>query len=250
MFVKLAENLKPPPKRIGTHYGKTRIAAGRVCRQELIGQIAIGVAHEIRNPLTVIKGYLQFLEHKPASRLPETLDIILQEVDRIEALLADFISVARNKAIVKKPENLNRILEEYYPVMAAYAASYSIAVELSLGERIPVLDLSQPEIQQLVMHLVRNGVEAMPAAGRLAVGTVREAGVVVLYIRDEGIGIPAEQLERIFDPFYTTKAGSTGLGLAIVLGIAERHQGKIEILSQVNVGTTLRILFPISRAQL
>lgn len=249
MFLKPAENLKLDPRRIGGHSGKIRIVADRTYRQELIGQIAIGVAHEIRNPLTVIKGYLQLLEHKPVSRLPETLVVILREVDRIEALLADFISVARNKAIVKKPENLNQILEEYYPVMAAYAACHSIAVELRLGKNIPLLDLSRTEIQQLVMHLVRNGVEATPAPGRLTVGTVHEAGMVVLHIQDEGIGIPAEHLERIFDPFYTTKAGSTGLGLAIALGIAQRHQGKIEILSQVNAGTTFRILFPIAKEQ-
>jgi two-component system, sporulation sensor kinase E len=214
-------------------------------RLDLIDQIAIGVAHEIRNPLTVIKGYLQLMDNKPPFFRPESRGIIFQELSRIEVFLSGFISLARSKAIKKVPQDLNYILEQLYPAIQAYAGWLDMGTELLLRDNLPILAVDAEEIKELVIHLVRNAIEAMLPQGRLTIGTIQESGSVVLYVSDEGSGIPQGQLEKIFDPFYTTKSNRTGLGLAIGRSIVDRHQGRIEIDSQVGVGTTVRILFPV-----
>lgn len=214
-------------------------------RQELIDRIAIGVAHEIRNPLTVIKGYLQLQERKSTYCRGESLDIIYQEVNRIEALAANIIALAKSKAIKKTPVNLNGLLEKIYPVIQQAAGQKGIVTELLLSDDLPMLELNAEEIEQLVINLASNGIEAMQANGRLTIGAVRKSSRVVLYIKDEGSGIPADRLEQIFDPFYTTKECNTGLGLAVSRSIVERHHGKIRIVSTLGGGTIFKILFPI-----
>ncbi|HWR42360.1 two-component system sensor histidine kinase NtrB [Sporomusa sp.] len=221
------------------------IEAARISRRDLIGRIAIGVAHEIRNPLTVIKGYLQLQGKKSAYCTGESLDIILQELHKIEELVTDIISLAHNKVSKKTPENLNRILEKVYPDVRRAAARNGIVAELRLSDNLPLLNLNAEEIEQLIMNLAYNGIEAMRTSGRLTLGAVRESNGVILYVQDEGRGIPPEQIEQIFDPFYTTKANNTGLGLAVSLSIVERHQGEIEIISTIGAGSVFKILFPV-----
>jgi signal transduction histidine kinase len=216
-------------------------------RLDLIDQIAIGVAHEIRNPLTVIKGYLQLMDNKSPLFRPGSLGIIFQELSQIEVFLSDFMSLVRSKAIKKTPQNLNPILMRIYPAIQAYAALFDMVSELLLSDNLPLIAVNAEEIKQLVIYLVRNAIEAMPPYGRLSIGTLQEQDRVVLYVKDEGSGIPLEQQEKIFDPFYTTKANSTGLGLAIGRSIVVRHLGGIEIDSQVGVGTTVKILLPVAQ---
>ncbi|WP_371363496.1 Sporulation kinase E [Sporomusa rhizae] len=219
--------------------------SAKTLRRNIIGCMAVGVAHEIRNPLTVIKGYLQLQEKKSACCTSETLGIVFQELRRIETLITNIISLAQNKAISKAPENLNRLLERVYPDVQSAADDSDILTELQLDENLPMLELNAEEIEQLVLHLARNGIEAMQANGRLTIGTIYKASWVVLYVQDEGSGIAPEQLEKIFDPFYTTKETNTGLGLAVSLSIVERHQGKIEIASNVGMGSVVQILLPV-----
>ncbi|MDF2570952.1 MAG: kinA [Sporomusa sp.] len=216
-------------------------------RRALIGRMAIGVAHEIRNPLTVIKGYLQMQEKKSAYCTGESLTIILQELHQIEVLVTNIISLAQNKAIQKKPEDLNQIVERIYPAIHHAAVKQGIMTELRLADNLPLLDLHAEEIEQMILNLALNGIEAMQASGSIRIGTIRKSGSVILYVQDEGAGIPPEQREEIFDPFYSTKASNTGLGLAISLNIIERHQGAIEVNSTLGVGSVFKVLFPIGR---
>jgi len=220
---------------------------GKSSHRALIGRMAIGVAHEIRNPLTVIKGYLQLQEKRAACCTNESLGIIFQELHQIEVLVTNIISLAENKAIKKKPENLNQILERIYPVVQSAAVKSGIMTELRLADNLPMLNLHAEEIEQMVLILARNGIEAMQVSGSLRIGTIRKSGSVVLYVKDEGSGIPPEQRGEIFDPFYSTKAGNAGLGLAISLNIVERHQGEIEVDSTLGVGSVFKVLFPIGK---
>lgn len=217
----------------------------RDCRLDIIGQIAVGLAHGIRNPLTVIKGYAQFCQSRPSHCTHEFFDLMIQEVECIEELISSFISLARNKAIEKTPQNLNQILTKLFPIIQAEAIRHGVIAELFLNDRLPALDGSMEEIRQLIMNLARNGVEAMSGSGKLTIGTDSEADKVILYVQDEGRGISLEQREKIFDPFYTTKDDNMGLGLAIGLSIVERHQGYIQIDSNIGIGTTVRVIFPI-----
>ncbi|WP_152524005.1 two-component system sensor histidine kinase NtrB [Sporomusa ovata] len=209
--------------------------------------MVIEMAHEIRNPLTVIKGYLQLQEKKSACCMGESLGIIFQELHQIEVLVTSIISLANNNAVNKKPENLNQIIEGIYPAVQRVAVKRGIMTELRLADNLPMLDLNAEEIEQMVLNLAQNGIEAMQASGTLCIGTVRKSSKVILYVRDEGHGIPPEQRTEIFAPFFSTKASNAGLGLAISLIIAERHQGKIEVASTVGVGSVFKVLFPIGK---
>lgn len=212
---------------------------------DVIGQIAVGLAHGIRNPLTVIKGYVQFCQSKSSCCTRDSFELIMQEVECIEGLISSFISLARNKTIEKKPQDLNQIIIKLFPAIQADAARYGIIAELLLTDSLPALDASGDELRQLILHLARNGVEAMSDCGRLTIGTGSEPGKVFLYVQDEGSGISQEHIDKIFDPFYTTKDGNSGLGLAIGLSIVERHQGRIQIASNMGVGTVVRVVFPV-----
>jgi two-component system, sporulation sensor kinase E len=244
--VDVSKKLNTEQSNGGMGLGESKSNPGKAPRVEGIVQIALGLAHEIRDPLTIIKGYLQFLEKNSfAASRQEALTTVFQELDRIEALITNFISLAREKTIQKTPQNLNRILVQLYPLIETYTRERQITNEWLLSERLPLLALNADAIKLLIMNLVRNGVEAMPAGGKLTIATIREAGKVVLYVGDEGNGITPEQKERIFDPFYTTKAGNTGLGLVFALDIVEKHCGTIEVNSPEQAGAIFRISFPV-----
>lgn len=213
----------------------------------LAGRMAIEMAHEIRNPLTIIKGYLQLQEKKSTCCMGESLGIIFQELHQIEVLVTSIISLANNNVVKKKPADLNQIIEGIYPAVQRVAVKRGIMTELRLADNLPMIDLNAEEIEQMVLNLAQNGIEAMQASGSLCIGTVRKSSRVILYVQDEGHGIPPEQREEIFDPFYSTKASNAGLGLAISLIIAERHQGEIEVVSTVGVGSVFKVLFPIGK---
>lgn len=208
-----------------------------------IGQIAIGVIQEIQNPFTVIKGYLQFFKNKPATCRRETRRLLFQEVERMETLLINFILLACDKETDRTRQNLNCLLQQIYPAVQMYAHRNNMVTEMFLSDRLPMIAFNAAEIKHLVMNLVYNGIEAMPAHGRLTVGTAYEHGRVVLFVRDEGSGIPPEEMGKIFNPFYTTKTGSSGLGLAASRSIVARHQGRIEIVANRRAGITVRVLF-------
>ena len=218
-------------------------------RLNVIEQIAASLAHGIRNPLTVIKGYLQFCQSNPSYCTRESFNLMMQEVECIEELISSLISLARNKVIEKNPQDLNLMLINLFPVIQAEAIQHGITAELCLSDKLPVLEANMEEMRQLIIHLARNGLEAMSGSGRLTIGTGSEGGKVVLSVKDEGSGISLEQIKKIFDPFYTTKGGNAGLGLAIGLSIVERHQGNIQIASNIGEGTTVRVVFPILEQQ-
>ncbi|QDR82240.1 Sporulation kinase A [Sporomusa termitida] len=221
--------------------------AARISRRDLIGLMAVGVAHGIRNPLTVIKGYLQLQDKRAVCCSGESLAIILQELGKIEDFISDIILLAHNKTSKKSPQNLNDIVKKVYPAIQQAAAPNGIAAELVLAERLPLVNLDTAEIEQLIMHLAGNGIEAMGAGGRLTLGTAHEQQEVILYVQDEGRGIPREQKSKIFAPFFTTKATNTGLGLAVSLSILERHQGRITVLSAPGAGSIFKIRFPVGQ---
>lgn len=227
-------------------YKTTADEVSSVARRNLLDRIAIGVAHEIRNPLTVVKGYLQ-LQAKKSGDGNESLEIVFQELLRIENLVSNIVALAHSKVSKKNPEDLSGILKKVYPVIQNAALKNGIVTELKLADNLPLLDLHAGEVEELILQLASNGIEAMTASGKLTLGIERKPGSVILYVKDKGCGIPAGQIKQIFDPFFTTKAGNTGLGLAMGLSIVERHQGRIEVISALGKGSTFKILFPVAQ---
>lgn len=227
-----------------TEYEQLKAEVNKLDRARLVSAMAAGVAHEIRNPLTVIKGYLQLFRQKAGEGGREQYQLVLDELDRVEAIISDFLSLAQNKATEKRRQSLNEIVRQVYPLLYADAVSRGVEIRLRLDDSLPDLDLDDKEIKQLILNLARNSIEAIDGGGYVWLVTERRGGAGCLAIADDGCGIPGDQLGKIFDPFYTTKEGGTGLGLAVSASIAHRHGARIIVESQPGLGTTIAICFP------
>lgn len=216
----------------------------RLDKLSLVGEMAAGLAHEVRNPMTTVRGFLQMLARKhPDSPNIAYYDIMIAELDRTDAIIKEYLSLAKNKAIHRAPANLNDIIRAIAPLMQADATIHNKEVRLQLGE-IPDLLLDKQEIHQLLLNMVRNGLEAMPEKGAVCIKTYREEMEVVLSVADQGTGIKKEVLEHLGIPFHTTKDNGIGLGLAVCYSIAARHHARIHVES-TSQGTSFFICFPI-----
>lgn len=228
-----------------TEMEKMRKELARLDRLNLIGEMAAGVAHEIRNPMTVIMGYLQMMSGRAEAGWQEKYNIIMDELNRINAIVTDFLSLAKDKMVEKESGNLNKMINGIYPLILADAAKNDIEVKLNLADDMPDLLLNNKEIKQLILNLARNAIEAMKSStGELCIETRVYEDKVELITTDSGCGIDSQYLNKIFDPFFTTKDNGTGLGLAVCQSIVERHQGMIDIWSEVGKGTSVIVTLP------
>ncbi|HEY8910640.1 MAG TPA: PAS domain S-box protein [Desulfosporosinus sp.] len=216
----------------------------RLDRLDLVGQLAAGIAHEIRNPMTTVRGYLQLLGTKPGYAAQKTtFELMISELDRANAIITEFLSLAQTKQSELIAQNLNDILSNLYPLLEADAFTHNKQISFMPGE-IPNLEINAKEMTQLVLNLARNGFEAMLERGCLTIKSYVQDGMVVLAIADEGCGISPENISKAGTPFFTTKDNGTGLGLATCYKIAESHNVKIQIESSSR-GTTFFVFFPI-----
>lgn len=215
----------------------------RMERLSLVGQMAASITHEIRNPMAVIRGFVQLLNERSNSDQNSYFHIILQELDRANGIINDFLSLAQNRIVEMEVSDLHCLLEDLLPLLRADANMRGQVIELRLCEKMDPLALNDKEIKQLVLNLARNGMEAMNDKGVLLIETRNLEDRIELRVTDNGVGIPPEKLERLFEPFYTTKANGTGLGLALCLSIVERHNGKIYVESKIGEGTTFIVTF-------
>jgi len=211
-------------------------------RMNMIGSMAATVAHEIRNPMTTVRGYLQVLQRRKAYQDDrEKFSLMIEEIDRADSIIREYLSLSREKFANFKSCSLNYIIESLFPLIQANANSAKVFVNLNLTD-IPDLLLDENEIRQLLLNLVRNGIEAMPSGGTLTIDTFLENNKAVMTIRDQGSGIPSHVLDNIGTPFITTKENGTGLGLPICYQIAHRHKASIRIDTSIE-GTTFLIYF-------
>ncbi|MFS0726124.1 two-component system sensor histidine kinase NtrB [Paenibacillus sp. 1P07SE] len=224
-----------------TEISQLRDEVGRMERLSLVGQMAASITHEIRNPMAVIRGFVQLMKERSPDSQKEYFRIILEELDRANGIINDFLSLAQNRIVDKERSSLNSIINELMPLLWADANMRGQTIELGLDEKVPDLELNAKEIKQLILNLARNGMEAMDEKGRMKISTRCIGQVVEMTVEDSGCGIPADKLERLFEPFYTTKSRGTGLGLPLCLSIVERHHGKIEVQSREGEGTIFRV---------
>jgi len=214
----------------------------RLDRLNLVGQMAAGIGHEIRNPMTTVRGFMQLLSSKREyMQDKEYFDLMIEELDRANSIITEFLSLAKNKTIELSKYNLNTIVKALLPLIQSDAIKTDKHFKVDL-EEIPVLLLDEKEIRQIILNLVRNGLEAMPPGGKLVIKTYMEKEEVILSVKDEGKGIERDVLEKIGTPFFTTKDNGTGLGLAVCYSIAARHNAKIEIETG-SKGTTFFVRF-------
>ena len=214
----------------------------RLERLNLIGEMAAGIGHEIRNPMTTVRGYLQVFSAKAEnSRNKETFQLMIDELDRANQIISEFLSLSRDRIVDFKVVNINTIINVLYPLIYAHANMEDKRVDIKLGN-IPDSYVDEKELRQLILNLTRNGLEAMSADGVLTISTHLKHGRVVLMVEDQGCGIPSEIREKIGTPFFTTKDNGTGLGMAICYSIAERHKATLDIRSSPK-GTKVSVQF-------
>jgi len=228
-----------------TNYVTLQKEIARMDRLNLIGSMAAGLAHEIRNPMTVVKGYLQYFKKKIPNHLHDQFDLVLSELARIEMIITDFLSIAKNAPTKLEKQDLNAIIHSIAPLLQTDALKRGMTLELKLSTDIPELILSGKEIKQLVLNIAINGLNAMNEHGTLTIETKVQDSAVLLYIDDCGSGIPKDLQSKIFDPFFTTRDTGTGLGLSVCASIVASHNGTIEVESKEGKGTRFIISFPI-----
>ncbi len=214
----------------------------RLDRLHLVGEMSAGLGHEIRNPMTTVRGFIQYLSGKDRyAQDKEYMDLMINELDNANSIITEFILLAKNKAVEKKRRCLNKRIKTILPLLQADALKQEKIIEIKLGD-IPHITIDVNEITQLLVNLVRNGLEAMSPGGLLSIKTFNDNGEVVLAVQDQGTGIALEVLDKIGTPFFTTKDNGTGLGLAICYSIAQRHNAKINIETG-SAGTTFYVRF-------
>jgi PAS domain S-box-containing protein len=216
----------------------------RLDRLNLIGEMAAGIAHEIRNPMTTVHGFLQVTRNDRDNLPVEIVDLMLEELNRANSIITEFLNLAKNKVSVKMKHNINTIIEALSPLIQAEALRSSKHIYLDLGKCQDIY-LDQKEIRQLILNIVLNGLDAMSSGGKLTIKTYVQEQAVILEIKDQGSGISPEVLEKIGTPFFTTKEKGTGLGLAICYSVAERHHADIDIETG-NMGTIFSIRFNLN----
>lgn len=214
-------------------------------RLAAVGKLAAAMAHEIRNPLASLSGAIQIMK---ADKPDELQEIALREVDRLDALVEEFLDAAR-------PPRLDLLRIEPVDLVREVLRSFGtdpryrgVEVELEGEESLGLVPLDAGRVRQVLWNLLLNAAQHMPESGTIVITARRRVGTAELQIRDTGVGIPAEHLGRIFDPFFSTRAGGTGLGLANVERIIRAHGGSISVYSKPGQGTTFILSFPTDEA--
>ncbi len=219
----------------------------RVGQLASVGLLASTIAHEVRNPLSTIRITAQHLlgELAPHAQAQEFLNMIIAEVDALDAKITEFLKFARPSEPVLQDVNLAQLVQSTLQFMQQYFEEHNVRLEVDVSVSVPIkADPSQ--LKEALRNLIINAVQSMPTGGLLRISASTAPGdTVCIVVRDTGTGIPAEEVDRIFTPFYTTKSEGTGLGLANVQKIVESHGGSIHVKSEVGVGTEMRIILPV-----
>jgi two-component system sensor histidine kinase HydH len=215
-----------------------------------LGRLAAGVAHEIRNPLSSIRGFAQFFmqRFKGREQEQEYASVMIKEVDRLNRVITELLDFARPKEPHRELHSLEEILDHTLEVLKPELAKKKVGVEKKVERELPLARVDRDQLSQAFLNLLINSLESMEDGGKIRVGIRRERQVSPrISIGDTGKGIPSEDLGKVFEPFFSTKRKGTGLGLSIVHQIVEGHGGDIQVESQEGEGTFFQITLPIGR---
>ncbi|OGS24662.1 MAG: hypothetical protein A2297_07665 [Elusimicrobia bacterium RIFOXYB2_FULL_48_7] len=222
-------------------------AVNQVEKMVALGQLASGVAHELNNPLTVILGFAQAIKKETAGNKPleESAAKIEREAKRSMELVRDLLVFSRREKIETEEIDLNKAIDSALALIQPRLKMKNIELAKSFGD-LPGFNANRNKIQQLVINLCNNAVDASANGDKLMISTKYAGGFLELRISDTGPGIPEEIKKHIFEPFYTTKeeGKGTGLGLSLCYEIVKKHNGTIEVYSELNKGTVFTIKFP------
>lgn len=214
----------------------------RLERLNLIGQMAASIGHEIRNPLTTVRGYLQlFQKRKDSMAMTDAAAVMIEELDRANTIITEFLTMAKNKRSELSNANLNAIITDLLPRLSTTADQYGRTIQAKLGT-IAELPLDAREIRQVILNLVQNAIEATECGGTITIRTTQVNKEVILTVENDGKKIPPEVMDKLGTPFFTTKDTGIGMGLAICYSIVARHKAKL-IVESTDTATRFDIRF-------
>lgn len=212
----------------------------------VVGELAAGIAHEIRNPMTALKGFIQLLEGSLNGEFSTYFQVISSELQRIETIITDFLILAKPQAVSYQVKQVNTIIANTLDLLSAQASMHNIQFHANFS-KIPPIHCESNQLKQVFINLIKNAIEAMPAGGFIDISTeLFFDSHVLIAIQDYGSGIPETVLDKLGEPFYTTKEKGTGLGLMVTYKIIEEHAGWIEVASEEGKGTLFQIYLPIN----
>ena len=216
-------------------------------RLAALGELSEGVAHEIRNPVSIIKSNAQYCKSNfkeiPSQKLDKIMDIFIETSDRIDKTVLELIEYTKPKDIVLKQKNLFYVVENAISMVEEKCFSKNINLKLHSNSKNIIFLLDEKHLQKSIINLLLNAIDAQPNGGKIIVTLLEEKDSIILTIKDEGEGIDEKDIPKIFNPFYTTKPYGTGLGLSIVHQTVNDHYGNIDVISEKNKGTSIIITF-------
>jgi signal transduction histidine kinase len=217
-----------------------------------LGRLTSGVTHEVKNPLNAMRIHLELLRARlaqvgppPSPEIAENLDVIAHEIQRLDRVVQGFLRFVRPQDLRLAPVDVNMVLSDVARLARPEAARSGVEIVLDLARGLPPVMADAELLAQASGNLVSNGVQAMAGGGTLVVASRRSApGGVEIRVADQGVGIPPENLDKIFRLYFTTKPGGSGIGLAMVYRIVQMHDGRIDVDSTVGKGTTVKLTVP------
>lgn len=214
----------------------------------VVGELAAGIAHEIRNPMTALKGFIQLLELSMKEDHSMYFKVIMSELKRIESTITEFLILAKPQAIQFKDNDMRKVMNETLELLNGQALMNNIQFNVEYSNELPYVFCEPNQMKQVFINIIKNAIEVMPKGGFITIKMDNKpSDFIHIVIEDEGEGIPEKKIKRLGEPFYTTKERGTGLGLMVSYKIIKEHRGKVEVESEVGVGTKFHIYIPVKR---
>ncbi len=221
---------------------KTEEMLQRTEKLSVIGELAAGLAHEIRNPLTAIKGFAQLIDINTVYK-----QVIMEEIDRINFIVSEFMVLAKPHAIKFVSKPVIPMINQIVSILESEANLRNVQFEVDLNQSSPLVLCEQNQLKQVFLNLMKNAMEAMPHGGKVHIDLDVIDGMVEISIRDEGVGIALDKIKKLGEPFFTTKEGGNGLGLMVSYNIIQIHGGHVRVESEPNIGTCFTISIPMCK---
>lgn len=209
----------------------------------LLGQMAAGIAHEIRNPLTSIRGFVQLFKGDQHQNV--YYDIVLSELDRINAIVGEFLFLSKPTVTAMQDRDVKKLLSDVVTLIQTQTILSNVQISMEYDSNLPLISCDGNQLKQVFLNVLKNAIEAMPNGGVIELKVKKDKyHRIAIFFKDQGVGIPKDRLPSLGEPFYTTKEKGTGLGLMTCYKIIENHQGQLHIESELNKGTTVKIILP------
>jgi two-component system, sporulation sensor kinase A len=208
----------------------------------VVGQLAAAIAHEIRNPLTAIKGFTQLIGEKKPN---EYTKVVIAELERIESIVTDLLVLAKPQATNLEQTNIVNLVKSVVTLLNTQAIMCNTTINMNFQAEEFIINCEIDKIKQVLINIIKNAIEAMPSGGEICIDVKQNQNFVHIIVRDQGVGIPEDRIHKLGEPFYSTKEKGTGLGLMICYKILKNHGGNLHIKSKEKEGTTVTIMLPL-----